>query len=645
MQAIKLLLTLAFALLLAACGGGGGNPGGSNGGSGLPSPKLSIKLYNAGGVSTNVVTFAGSTTAAATLLDGNGKPVVGKIVTFSTDAALVKFLSPASGSVLTDANGVASIQISPTSLTAAGAATMKATTSIDGGTLTALMDFQLSAANIALQSLDVGTGTLAAYSNRPVAVTVTVDGVASSANSVQVSFTASCGSINPATAMTNTSGVAQTTYKADNVNCAGTNVTITASAVGATSAAGTIPVQAVTGSNLIFVSANPTRIYLTGSVGATQSMLSFKVIDASGSALANQAVSLSLTNTSAGTSIGSPGNTTAVVRTTDAAGVVAVPVFSGTVPTSVQVKAVLQSNSSVTTTSNVLTVASGRPVQSRASLSVETFALEGWETDGLTTAVTMRMADRQGNPVPDGTEVNFVAEGGYLVPASCTVSGGTSACSVQFTTSNPRPSGGRVSILAYVPGEEDFVDVNGNNVYDPGEPFTDLGNAYRDDNENSVYDKSLGEFVVPRAGAATCPGGYSGAPNTCDGVWGTVDARAVGVIVMASGTPRLTVSSVDVDGIVFQLADINGNSMPTGSTVAASARAVSGSSCAVTRVTPNGPIPNSLGPVNGLIALSNCNRPTPTPTPVGVTPFTGDIIDVTVTSKRGLVSTFAIPIL
>jgi hypothetical protein len=55
--------------------------------------------------------------------------------------------------------------------------------------------------------------------------------------------------------------------------------------------------------------------------------------------------------------------------------------------------------------------------------------------------------------------------------------------------SNPRPSDGRVTVLAYALGEEDFVDNNANNVFDAGDTFTDkIPAAYRDDSESGAWN-------------------------------------------------------------------------------------------------------------------------------------------------------------
>jgi hypothetical protein len=54
---------------------------------------------------------------------------------------------------------------------------------------------------------------------------------------------------------------------------------------------------------------------------------------------------------------------------------------------------------------------------------------------------------------------------------------------------------GRVTVVAYALGEESFIDLNGNNVYDAGEPFQDLGNIFKDRNFDGVYDPTTDEFV------------------------------------------------------------------------------------------------------------------------------------------------------
>ncbi|GAA4032366.1 hypothetical protein [Actimicrobium antarcticum] len=651
------LMVLACALLMGACGGGGGSPGttggtgsgttnggtgGTAGGTGGTTitasvPKITLTLFN-GATATSSINASGVTTAKATVVDEKNNPVKGKLVTFTGDATLITF-SPLSGAVLTDAvTGIATIQITPASLSSGSGGTLSASATVvpsTGGTgiLTAgSIDYQLSPANLTLSTLDVQTSTpLAAYGTRAVSVTANINSAAATNTPVQITFTASCGTVTPATVTTDGTGKASSTYTANSTTipgCAGANVNVTAAAASASSLSGTIAVQPTLATNIQFVSATPQLIYLVGSVGATQSQVSFKVVDSSGNPLQNQSLNLSLTNAAPGVSLGTVGNTSTVAATTNSAGVVSVPVFSGSIPTSLQVNAVLASNQSVSSKSNTLLVASGVPVQSATSIAAEKLSIEGLFTDGVSTNITLSLADRQGNPVPVGTSVNFVASSGVMVPATCVVpalSDGTSAssCTTSIRSQGTRPANGRVAILAYTPGEEDFVDANGNNVYDAGETFTDLGNAYRDDNFSNLFD--TGEFVVPRAGTTVCVGGYKGRTDTCDGVWGAADVRGHQMVVFASGQAYFSLETTSRgSGIGFTVADVNGNSMPTGTTIAVDGRAASPTGACSATVTP-GIIPNTVGPIiAAVIAAPTC--------------VTGDFVDITVKSPRGLVT-------
>lgn len=55
-------------------------------------------------------------------------------------------------------------------------------------------------------------------------------------------------------------------------------------------------------------------------------------------------------------------------------------------------------------------------------------------------------------------------------------------------TASTGPQGGRANILAFMLGEESFADINNNGLYDPGEFFVPLDDAYVDHNENGQFD-------------------------------------------------------------------------------------------------------------------------------------------------------------
>lgn len=654
---------------LSGCGGGGGSAGTTAGGNSsttggagagtvvvtppvVSSPSITLGLQDSAGAVTRSVSAAGFVTALATVRGADGLVIVGSKVTFDADAALLK-ISPAN-SVLTDSTGTAKVQISAASLSAAGAGTLGAVASVGTASLSASYDFQLSPANLTLSSLTFGMATLPAYGNQSVSVQANINGGAATITPVRVSFSASCGSVAPVSVSTDSTGRASTTYTADSALCAGKNVTVSAAVASDavnSSVSGAFAVDAVKATNLQFVGAAPTLIYLAGSGSTAQSQVVFKVLDTNGNPVQNQRVNLGLGNVAVGTNISldSIGSSVGVTKTTDVLGLVSVVVFSGDVPTSATVTAALDTPlASVRSTSNILTIASGVPVQKASSLAIEKLSIEGFNTDGVTSAVTFSLADRQGNPVPDGTAVNFVAESGVMLPARCVVTGGSSQCISQIRTSGTRPSNGRVSIFAYTSGEEDFQDLNFNNKYDLGEPFTDLGNAYRDD--DGSLDFSVGEFSVPRVGSLACTSVIVGEQipasskaGSCDGVWGTNEVRREAVIIFATSEASISVVSRVNPLVVVRVADLNGNSMPVGTTI--TARKLSGSDqCTIKGVSP-GLVGNQLGVTFAQIDLDKCSGGSPfvaaTSTTAAIPAVPADVIRIFVTSPGKLETSIA----
>lgn len=650
---------------LTACGGGGGSPGTSSFGSGgggsgqtvSADPVIkSAVLKDASGAATNSVSASGFTLLSVTLTDPKGNPIPNQVIDVSGDTTKLSFPEGPTG--LTNASGVATIKLARASLTANGAGSLTVTYSYKAGSMvnypdgspaptadkviSAYVGYQLAAADVTLTSLDVGTPTLPAYGTRPVSVQANLNG-APATTPVQVTFTASCGQISPSSASTNSNGIVLVSYSAtdpagatqSSQGCSGKTVQISASVLGGAALSKSLSIEGAPATNMSFVDASPVRIYLADSGGPTQSVVRFKLVNARGEPLLGQGVTLSLKTLNGGipkATIGTVGNVNAVTSTTNADGMVSVAVFAGTVPTNVLVNAALTSNPVVQTDSAVLAIASGRPAQARVSVSLEKFSIEGWNTDGPDSSVTMSLADRQGNPVPDGTVVNFVTSGGVMIPPTCTTgtTPGDSRCTVKIRAQNPRPGNGRVAIMAYSAGEEDFVDANFNNVYDCGESFTDLGTAFRDDNFNGVFD--AGEFSVPRAAAASACGvtAVTPSPSSGDKVWGAADVRGQIPIVFAS-------SEATIDGafngttFTTTVRDVNGNSMPTASqiTVSGAATGADAHTCTI-KSDAALTIPNTLGP---------------TAFPVVYVCMPGDVLTVKVTTPLNFVTTrnFTVP--
>lgn len=551
------LCALCMTVLLTGCGGGGGSPSlpsGTGTGTTTPdtgtptaAPVLSVAIYGADGLATNIG-LSGSFTARATVKDANGTAVPGRTVTFSLADEAFATLSPSSA--LTNSAGVAEVSIRPASITASGAATLTAKATVDATEITGTTDFSISAPNLSLSPITASSSTLASGDNSTLTVSTLINGQALTAQPANVAFSATCGRINgidtSTTVATNGSGIAAVTYSAITGGgglCSGP-VTVTATTAGAASVGTSLTVAAPTATAVTFVGASNSQIYVTGAGNAEQSILSYKVLSSANTALANQVVNFALLQNPAGVTLNQASGMT------DSNGLVIVTVAAGTLPGPVKVRATLAANSAVFAESQNLTVASGPPSQKFMSLSVSQRSLEAANIDGTPTTLIVRIADRQGNAVADGTVVNFTSEGGQ-VGSSCatTTIDKISSCSVNFVSQNPRPANGRVSVLAYLEGTKDYSDVNGNNRYDAGtDTLVQLGDAYRDDDESLTYDASKDGFLFARnvtdENKVACSKQVNGAvpsrDENCASTLATT-VRQQAVILFAASTPAIEI--------------------------------------------------------------------------------------------------------
>lgn len=614
----KALAALIMAGALAACGGGGGSPGatggdtsgggtGGTGGGGSPTEPtgaatLGLNLVNSSGaaVTGNSVTAGSTVFAKAVVKNANGAVVANKLVTFTAPQGIVTF-QPASGQVLTDANGIATVQVTPATTTTAGAATLSASATVDGASLTSTLDVQTTPANVSLAGMAAAQNTLTPFQSTTVSVNALVNGAAATATPVNVGFTATCGTFSPASANTDSSGKASATFQA--AGCAGGPVTLTATAPGAGPVQTQVAVQSPQATNVLFLSATPSVIFTSAaSSGDKQSTVKFKVVDAAGNGIGASTpvqVSLSAAAIAAGVVFGDTNTTAPRNVPTDGNGEVSILVKSGGFPTPLSVTAALASNATVSASSSGLTVNSGRAVQKFFSPSASVFNIEGLQYDGEITTLTVRTADRLGQPVPAGTPVSFISEGGQ-VTASCTLTidaDGKSGCSVQLASQAFRPADQRVSVLAFMDGDEDFVDLNGNNRFDAAtESFTDMGQPYLDADEDGVVDateQKVGDASVPGSGIGNraCTGGViENVPGTCNGTWGPTRVRARMTIVFSGSFAQTETDNPDVlgdptpTGFMVTLKDDNGNPLPFNTSITA---AVSGGkNCSVQEIIP-----------------------------------------------------------
>ena len=435
----------------------------------------------------NTLATGNSVTVTAQVLDDTATPVANTVVNFSLVDSALATLTPASGTALTDATGNASITLAAASLVS-GATTINAEAQVGTSLVNASAGFSVGASTITISNMTfgVGAGALSAFGTTSIAVDVAVNG-ALPTTPLTVEFSSTCGDLGKAlvsgTATTVSNGVTATatsTYR-DN-GCASTD-SVTATVSG-TSFSSNLTVTAPTVGSLQYVSASPTSIALRGIGGTETSQVTFKVLDASGNPLSGHSVSFGLSTQVGGITL-TPATATA---TSDANGLVVITVNSGTVSTPVRVTA---TDGVRTTQSNELTISTGIPDQDSFSLAASAHNIEGWNIDGTTSILTAHLSDHFNNPVPDGTAVNFTVEGGSIESSCTTVDG---ECSVTFTSQSPRPSNGRVTVLAYSVGEESFIDLNGNGFADTGETIdvngnsTDKEEAFVDYNENGTFD-------------------------------------------------------------------------------------------------------------------------------------------------------------
>jgi hypothetical protein len=291
------------------------------------------------------------------------------------------------------------------------------------------------------------------------------------------------------------------------------------------------------------------------------------------------------------------------------------------------VLAKLADDANVSAVSTDVAVTAGRPTQGSASLELVHGSLEGLSVVGSKTEVTFYVADRQGNPVPS-SEVIFVTSHG-LIDGRCTLNS-RSQCTVTYSTQGEAPSSGRAAILAYLDGEESFVDLNGDNIWQSGESFVDIGTAYRDDDFDGVYQSTEQTYPGGSTGSSNCSSGNLGVPfvvNTCDGTWSSnIRVRKIAQVVWASNKASITVkagttpSSSQVQVSVGDSIHPS-NAMPSGSTVTAAM--VGTSTCAVTAISPTSVFAGARDATNHTVYLN------------GDAACSGAIVRITVTTPSG----------
>jgi len=492
----------------------------------------------------------------STLTDGNGQAIANEIIAFSADIGTLSTTT-----VLTNSQGIANVTLSSND-NVIGAGVLISSYAIDDNTtINSSFNYQILSAdaivdrNIRLGYFDQNNAFVEGVIELSITGTsisaggtlgLSVDLVDENGDliipPVPVTFTSNCvqnGNANIDESVLSINGTASSTFA--DIDCAGTtgtdDVLLASVAINNTTntASETITINGEQLGSIEFVSAEPTSIVLKGTGGQNKqetSTLTFKVKSQLGNVLAQQEVNFALSTSVGGIRLSRTSGFT------NSQGLVTTQVIAGTVPTAIRVTAIANMDFNgeaveVRSQSDLLSVNTGLPEQRSMTIAASILNPEAHSISGAESTITAWLSDNFHNPVPDGTTVNFTTEGGNIQPSCLTVNG---SCSVTWTSSEPRVANHRVTILATALGHETFFDTNGNNIFDDadGDPILDIGNsnnfnidsgldnypaqpsgfldmseAWRDDNENSVYDN--GETFIDFNG--------NGAFTTADGLF------------------------------------------------------------------------------------------------------------------------------
>ena len=298
--------------------------------------------------------------------------------------------------------------------------------------------------------MDIGVNPLSAGGTSVVSVSV-VDANNVIVPGISIAFASTCtatidgdggflASIS-ATSTSNALGIAQATYEAN--GCEGSDIITATEAISGETASANIQVFPPAVGNIVFRSVTDAAgndiesIFFAESGGISTAEVTCQVLDTRGDPVQDQLVTFSLSTSVGGIVLED------VSGTTDEMGLASAVVNAGFVQTPLTVTATIifdTDNDNVDDTtrnsqSDLLSINSGVADFDSFTLSVNQLSFEAADRTDGSVDLSVFLADKFNNPVPDGTTVNFRTEFGRVGPACNTVGGD---CTVALDGINPK---------------------------------------------------------------------------------------------------------------------------------------------------------------------------------------------------------------
>ncbi len=243
--------------------------------------------------------------------------------------------------------------------------------------------------------------------------------------------------------------------------------------------------------------------------------VSFRVRDKSGEPISDKEVRFNLSGGTGGVNFSRDSDLS------DSDGLVSVFVNSGTANTTFRVIAETdvftedgrETEQIMQTSSTTLTVNTGMPIAGSFGTGVSLFNPYAWRFINQDVDVVVTASDYHGGPVANGNSVTFKTSGGQIQlkdgqVSSCTILEGD--CGMLWESGPIYPEynvekfvdgeitvttkRGIAVIMAHTTGEESFIDENSNGLFDLGETYFSLSEAFHDVNLSNTRDS--GEFFV-----------------------------------------------------------------------------------------------------------------------------------------------------